>query len=61
MTTHEYVKPGGGRKVRHPETGVAIPAAGGMHPTGILLHRRLADGDLVKSEPAKAKKGGSNR
>ncbi|MBR0643989.1 DUF2635 domain-containing protein [Plastoroseomonas hellenica] len=50
MTERVYVKPGEGRRVRHPETRLPIPAEGADLVRDLFVRRRIAAGDLVVTE-----------
>lgn len=45
-----FVKPVGGRIVRHPVSKLALPEGGGELPNDFAL-RRIADGDAVPADP----------
>lgn len=52
-----YVKPAPGRTVPDPDRGDILPAEGREVPETQYWLRRLADGDIERDLPAKAKKG----
>ncbi|MBL8260933.1 MAG: DUF2635 domain-containing protein [Xanthomonadaceae bacterium] len=55
MTTHISVKPAAGKVVIDPATRMRLPQTGADVPETTYWLRRLADGDVIKAEPAPPK------